>query len=59
MLDILISLTEAASKVGNITEVAMYPSGFMRIEGTAKDGKQFEISFRFEEKQEKSYAANP
>ena len=49
MSDILCRLIGLGNKVGTVITAMMYDNGFMTVEGTTKDGKQFSITLRVKE----------
>lgn len=49
MLEIFISLTEAAADIGTISSASMYQSGLITLDGADKNGKPFHITFTYEQ----------
>lgn len=51
MYDYFTALLEVAEEIGKVdkAELGKYCSGWIDIEGTTKDGKEFNLSLRLEE----------
>ncbi len=59
MVDIFIDLISAAMNIGSITTASMYTPDFITIDGAAKDGRTYSLSFHFVEEKKHDADQNP
>ena len=53
MNTVLKNLLEFADRMGVVTSMLCYESGFSTVEGTTRDGKKFDITLHIKEENEK------
>lgn len=58
MIGIFAMLIKASMELGEINQALMYESGFMSIEGRAKDGRKFTLSLTKEAAKEEETNGN-
>ena len=47
--DMLVEMTRLAEQFGKVTQVQMYKSGYINIDGETKDGKEFYLCMNVKE----------